>query len=115
MNKSITAISIFFSLCMSCNHNGADSGNKDNYYSLKLKIMGKWGDSDGPPGLEISMDSIYLYNLDSAYPYSIINDTLFIEFPSRDTATVLGKMSVNKDTLTWVDRDGTKTFAYRSK
>jgi hypothetical protein len=115
MNKPGIAISILSALCISCNHNGADSGNKDNFYSLKLKIIGKWGGPDGPPGLKITMDSIYLFNLDSAYSYSIMNDTLFIKFPGRDTATVLGKMSVNKDTLTWVDRDGFKTFAYRSK
>lgn len=110
MKKITTAILILFTLIISCNH---PENKKDNYDSLKQKVIGEWGGEERVPGLYISTKSVYSTSWKDSCPYFFIKDTFFVKFSDRDTATPFGKMSVNKDTLTWVDREGMKTFAYR--
>lgn len=112
MPKPITRILVLFILSLSCNHRKVDTNEKENYASLKREIIGKWG-YKGETTLEITTDSIYYLHNNTSYPYYFIKDTFFVKFPNSDTLTPFGKMSVSMDTLTWVDREGFKTFGYR--
>ncbi len=77
--------------------------------------MGKWGGTEGGPGLNIRADSIYYYDRDLSYPYYLHGDTFSVKFPDRDTATIFGTVAVNGDTLKIRDIifPNEITFAYR--
>ena len=114
--KKTVLIALFQTiLLIRCNHHETKKNTKDSYDSLKQQIIGKWGGNDRVPGLYICTNSVYEISWKDSCPYFFIKDTFFVKFPDRNTATLFGKMSVNGDTLTWVDREGIKTFAYRCK
>ncbi len=113
-------VSIFL-LLVSCTQtpNGTAHPEKDpvlkSYYdSLRKKLMGKWGGGEGSPGMDIGVDSIFFYHLSSAHPYRLNRDTLIVKFLDRDTVVVFGKITIQKDTLSWYNSDeGFSTYAYR--
>lgn len=101
-------------LCFSCNEYHS-SRNKLSHPptsndSLKIKILGKWGDFKNPMW-DIREDSIYYFERSVAYPYKILNDNLIIYLPKSNG--ILRKIHVIKDTLFFLDEEGLTVKAYR--
>ena len=98
---------VFFLSCES------KTTEKDEYADIKQKIIGIWGSPEKEPVFYISSKSIYSDYWKDSCSYFFIKDTFFVMFNDRDTATPFGKMSVFNDTLSWIDRDGMTTYAFR--
>lgn len=80
--------------------------------SLKLKLLGKWGDLE-TPGWDIRMDSIYYFERSIAYPYEIINKDFIIYL--TESKGILKDIRVIKDTFFWLDEQGLTVNAFRMK
>lgn len=101
--KSELLLIWLFIIC-SCNDNSQknDAANvrkNQSFNPLSSRLLGKWGAPGENPFWDIRNDSIYYYNKQVMYPYFLKGDTFLIKFPDRDTATVLGKISISGDTL----------------
>jgi hypothetical protein len=66
--------------------------------SMKNSLIGKWGGlNERTPVWKFSHDSIYYYDQDKSYPYSIIGNDLVINMGEKQPK--LKNIAVYKDTL----------------
>lgn len=88
------------------------SKTKTGEDSLEPNLIGKWGGlGEKSPVWNIMHDSIYYYEHSAAYPYQILDGDLIIHFPK--SRGVLKHITVNKDTMSFVDEQNNTIRGYR--
>ena len=87
---------------MSCNQKsekGMEIKKMTSDDSLKIQLIGKWGDREAKndPALKIMPDSIYFYDHSKAYSYKIVNGNMIIDLPTK--VDTFRNVSVKNDTM----------------
>ncbi len=94
-------------MCMffftSCKQNKTSVIQISREDSFRNSLIGKWGGlNEGNPVWKISYDSVFYYNQNKSYPYSIAgNDLIIDEGPAQP---LFKNISVHKDTLLYYVR-----------
>ena len=110
--------SIFFTiviLFISCNEGSTSKSKLSNTNfndTLKMKLIGKWGDTKNAMW-DIRWDSIYYFERSESFPYKILNNDLIIYPP--ESKGILRNIRVIKDTLFFLDEEGSTIKGYRFK
>ena len=98
--KIITICSLFL---LGCSSQKTESNKISRIDSLKNSIVGKWGGPDNSGIVwQITHDSIYFYDRNQAYYYSIIGNDMVIDLEPNKKR--LKDITVTKDTLFFKDR-----------
>lgn len=102
---------ICFLICVGCENKKPQIIKVSRIDSIKSSLVGKWGGRDERiPGWKITNDSIYYYDQNKSYPYTILENDFVIDM--GESKPILKNISVNKDTLFFYTRVSMENETY---